>query len=289
MTTPATSHTAAPAPADAPGQPAAHGPLPSVLRGGLTRGLLETRAYLRNRTALVFSLLMPLVLMVAFATVFSGTVPGTDVPMNQVTIAGMIGSVIMSASFGTIGFTVALEREDGTLKRLATTPLAPVSYLIAKWLFVVLVTLFQVAVMLAVGVLLFHFRMPATPGRWAAFAWVLALGILASSVLGFAVGFLVPNSQSAPAVINFPFIVLQFVSGVFYVFTGLPKALQYVGALFPLKWLAQGIRYAFLPDRMRVAEPAGTWELGRIALVLTAWLVAGLLLALFSFRRKSFD
>ena len=43
-------------------------------------------------------------------------------------------------------------------------------------------------------------------------------------------------------------IVLQFISGVFFVFTELPAWMQEIAAIFPLKWMAQGMRSVFLPD-----------------------------------------
>jgi ABC-2 type transport system permease protein len=63
--------------------------------------------------------------------------------------------------------------------------------------------------------------------------------------------------------------------------------MRQIAALFPLKWLCQGMRSVFLPDSFAVAEPAGSWELGRIALVLGAWCVGALLLCLATFRWTS--
>jgi len=48
--------------------------------------------------------------------------------------------------------------------------------------------------------------------------------------------------------------------------------------------LTQGMRSVFLPDSFATQEVAHSWELGRIALVLIAWLVAGTFLATRSFK-----
>jgi ABC-2 type transport system permease protein len=48
--------------------------------------------------------------------------------------------------------------------------------------------------------------------------------------------------------------------------------------------MCQGMRYVFLPNGFAGAEPAGSWELGRIVLVLAAWAVAGLVLCRLTFR-----
>ena len=53
-------------------------------------------------------------------------------------------------------------------------------------------------------------------------------------------------------------LVLQFISGVFFVFTDLPGRMQQVAALFPLKWLCQGMRSVFLPDSFAGQEAAGS-------------------------------
>jgi ABC-2 type transport system permease protein len=71
---------------------------------------------------------------------------------------------------------------------------------------------------------------------------------------------------------------------VFFVYTGLPGWMQQLAALFPLKWMAQGLRSVFLPDSFAQQELAHSWELGRVALVLGAWCVGGLILCLLTFR-----
>ena len=47
--------------------------------------------------------------------------------------------------------------------------------------------------------------------------------------------------------------------------------------MFPLKWIAQGMRSVFLPDSFATQEVGG-WQLPQAALVLAAWTVVGLLL-----------
>ena len=79
-------------------------------------------------------------------------------------------------------------------------------------------------------------------------------------------------------------IILQFFSGVFFVFTSLPSFMQQLAAIFPLKWLTQGMRSVFLPDDFATQEVAGTWELEKTALVLLIWLVLGLIFAIKKFK-----
>ena len=60
--------------------------------------------------------------------------------------------------------------------------------------------------------------------------------------------------------------------------------MQQFAAIFPLKWLTQGMRSVFLPEDFATQEVAGNWEISRIALVLIVWTILGTLLALKTFR-----
>jgi ABC-2 type transport system permease protein len=44
------------------------------------------------------------------------------------------------------------------------------------------------------------------------------------------------------------------------------------------------MRSVFLPDSFATQEPTGTWELGRVALVLGGWCVLGFILCINTFR-----
>ena len=84
-----------------------------------------------------------------------------------------------------------------------------------------------------------------------------------------------------------PFFLMWFLSGLvlhFVAFPELPGWMQQVAALFPLKWLTQGMRSAFLPDGAGAFEVAGGWEHGRTAAVLVAWVIIGVVVCARTFR-----
>ena len=60
--------------------------------------------------------------------------------------------------------------------------------------------------------------------------------------------------------------------------------MQQFAALFPLKWLTQGMRSVFLPESFATQEVAGDWELGRTLIVLTIWLIVGFVIAIKTFK-----
>jgi ABC-2 type transport system permease protein len=259
--------------------------LPSLPRQALVRGLVEIKLFFRQRESVVFTFALPMILLVLFGQIFHGTIGSTGVSFRQYFIAGIIASGLMSATFVNLGVSIAADRDDGTLTRLAGTPLSPVGYFAGKAILAFVVALGEVVALLALGVGLLGLQLPASAGRWLTLAWVLVLGAATCSLLGIALSCLVKAStRSAVAVMNLPYLVLSFISGVYFVFSQLPTSLQRVAAIFPLKWICQGLRSAFLPDKLLVAEPAHSWEHGRIALVLGAWLVASLVICIRTFR-----
>jgi ABC-2 type transport system permease protein len=251
---------------------------------GLLRGGLELRQFFRQRESVVFTFALPVILLALFGSIFTGTVGHTGVPYKQYFAAGIIASGIMSTSFVNLGIGVASDRDDGTLLRLAGTPAPPAAYFIGKAISAIVVSVAEVAVMLAVAVLMLGLRLPATPARWLTLAWVVLLGTATCALLGIAVSGLAKSARAAPAVVQLPYLVLSFISGVYFIFSQLPSGLQHVAALFPLKWMCQGLRSVFLPGTFQAVEAGHSWELGRVALVLAAWLAGSLVLCLTTFR-----
>jgi ABC-2 type transport system permease protein len=60
--------------------------------------------------------------------------------------------------------------------------------------------------------------------------------------------------------------------------------MQQFAALFPLKWLTQGMRSVFLPADFATQEVAKNWEVGKTAIILVIWLIAGLIISIKTFK-----
>jgi ABC-2 type transport system permease protein len=257
---------------------------PNVLKVGLLRGGLEIKQFMRQRESVVFTLLFPVVLLFIFGSVFKGEVGPSGVTFSQYFLAGMIASGLVNTGFQQLAIMIPIERDFGTLKRLRGTPISPVSYFIGKMIMVFAAMTVQIIALLIFGVTFFGLNMPTTFDKWLRFAWLILLGSICSAILGIAFSAVPKNGRGASAVVSPIVIILQFFSGVFFVFSDLPSWMQQFAALFPLKWLTQGMRSVFLPEGFATQEVAGNWEVSRIAIVLVIWAVAGTLLALRSFK-----
>jgi ABC-2 type transport system permease protein len=250
----------------------------------MVRGVIEIKQFARQRDQVIFTFALPIILLLLFGEIFHGQIGHTGVSFRQYFIAGIIASGLMSTTFVGVGVSIAADREDGTLTRLAGTPLQPAAYFAGKAILALVASVLEVAAALAIGVGVLGLHLPATPGRWLTLAWVLVFGSVCCTMLGIAAGSVVRSTRSAVAVLNLPYLVLSFISGVYFVFAKLPAGLQHIAAIFPLKWICQGLRSAFLPDSLLAAEPAHSWEHATIALVLGAWLVASLVVCVRTFR-----
>lgn len=250
---------------------------------GVSRGNLEIRQFLRQRESVVFTLLFPVLLLLIFGSVFKNTIsPG--VTFSQYFVAGMIASGLINTGFQQLAIMIPLERDDGTLKRLRGTPMPPASYFIGKILAVLASMFVQILLLLLVGTLIFGVHLPTDIGHWITFTWVTLLGITGSTLLGIAFSSVPRSGRGASAMVTPIVLVLQFTSGVFFIFKDLPSWMQNVASIFPLKWLTQGMRSVFLPNDFASQEVAKSWQHGQVALILSLWIVIGLVLALKTFR-----
>ena len=260
-----------------------------TLRLGVSRVRYEVMTYFRQGDSVFFTFLFPLVMLTIFSVAFSEQsfgqdASGADVSAAAFYLPGMLAAGVLLSGLQNMAIDIAMEKSDGSLKRLAGTPLPVISYFLGKIGQVLVTGLLQAALLLLVARLAFGVELPTDPAKWLTFAWVFLLGVTTCAILGIGLSSIPRSGKSATAVIIPIVLILQFISGVYLSFNNLPVWLQDVASVFPLKWLAQGMRSVFLPEGFESIETGGTWNLGGVALVTLIWLVVGLVLARLTFR-----
>jgi ABC-2 type transport system permease protein len=261
--------------------------LPGAWRLGLIRGAMEIKQFFRLREQVIFTFAFPIVFLFLFASIFGDDMANTGSTASQYYVASMIAAGIMSTSFQSLGISIAIERDDKVLRRLRGTPMPPAAYFLGKIWLVLVTGILETAALLAFGTTLYDVQLPSGISGWLTLGWLFVLGITGCALLGIAISSVPKSAKSATSVVVLPFLVLQFISGVYILIDTVPGWMLNIGSLFPLKWLCQGLRGVFLPEAAAALEPAGSWEYGRIALVLGAWCIGGLLLCLLTFRWKN--
>ncbi len=259
-------------------------PARAFVSAAIARSHVEILQFFRSSEAVVFTVALPLVLLALLASIFSGFVHGTTVRYSQVYTAGLLAGGLASTSFLSLAVSIATERENGALKRLAGTPMPRTAYFVGKAVLVLLLCSMEAAALLIFGHFAYNVAFPGTLERWWTFIWVTFLGATALALLGIAMSSLPRSSRSAAPVANLPLLVLEFISGVFVPFTSLSHGLYNFAGLFPLKWIAEGYRSALLPSYFQVVEPSHVWDRGEMALVMAVWVVIGLVVSARTFR-----
>ena len=250
----------------------------------------EVRTYFRQMDQVFFTFLFPVLMLGIFASVFEtmtfpdGRGGETQIAAAEYYLPAMLASGILLSGVQNLGVHLAIARTNGTLKRLAGTPMPPVAFLIGKLGQAFVTGLAQAIVLVAVGVLVFGVSLPTAPSAWATFAWVFVLGTVTSALLGIALSRMPRSGASATAVIIPIVLVVQFASGIFIQFSLLPDWMQQASQALPVSWMALGMRAALLPDSYAMFEVGETWNLGGVALALGIWLVVGLLAVRVTFR-----
>jgi ABC-2 type transport system permease protein len=261
----------------------------SVAAIGLSRVKIELLQFYREKESMIFIFAFPVVMMVIFASAFGNSpnfieIKGAGISAAQYYVTSMIATGVMLTSFQAMAISIAIERDDGTLKMLRGTPMPPMAYFIGKVGQVLVTTVVQIVLLLTIATLAYSVALPGTMELWVRLAWLVALGSAAGTTLGIAFSSVPRTGRTASAVVTPVVLILQFISGVYFPYGQLPSWMHALASVFPLKWMAQGMRSVFLPSWFVQQEPSDSYQLGLGAVVLAVWLVVGLLVATRTFR-----
>jgi ABC-2 type transport system permease protein len=256
-------------------------------RAGLSRGWIEFKQTLTTPGDLIAILITTGGFLAAMIWTRHTHVPGTHFSLGTAMLVSVLGLNVVVYSVVTMGDQLVVEREDGTLLRVKAIPNGMLGYLLGKVVNISGQIAFAVAITLLTGAFLLTGLAIGSPGSWLTLAWVLVLGLLATLPLGAVLGSLFPSQRSAGNTMVLLLLGLAAISGIFYPITHLPVFLQWAGQVFPMYWLGLGMRSALLPNAMAAVEVGHSWRHLATFGVLSAWAVAGLVLAPVVLRRMA--
>jgi ABC-2 type transport system permease protein len=137
-----------------------HRALPSLTSVYRSRVGVELKEFFRQRESVVFTVMLPVLLLVVFGAVLNYDI-GFGVTFTQYFMAGIIAAGILGASLQNMAISIATERSDGTLKSLAGTPMPKSAYFLGKVVQVLAVTLAIIAILLFIGVVFYGVSLPS--------------------------------------------------------------------------------------------------------------------------------
>jgi len=233
----------------------------------------EQRIFWRTPAATFFTVALPVLLLVVFATVAGD---GTFAEFGgeqrvRYHVPSVIVFGLVTACYGNLAARFVARRELGLLKRVRATPV-PLATVIGG---IVASAVAVAAIVVAFILLAAATAYDTTPERWTTLAATLVVGAASFCAIGIAVSTLIPNTDSTDPIIIGTYMPLVFISGGF---GPVPEGstLTDVASLFPIRHLLLAALAGFgLPD--------GQMPWSNLA-VIAAWGVAATIVAMRGFR-----
>ena len=242
----------------------------------LHQARFDLLAIVRNRQARFFTLVLPVIFLVIFVSVFGNDKVGPqNVKASTYYVPGLAALGVIAGSFVNLVISVTTQREAGVLKRRRSTPVPAWVLIAGRALTAIVVALAVMTVLLLIGRFAYGVRLPA--GTIPGVVLTAIVGAAAFCCLGYALTTSIRSADSAQPMVQAIMLPLYFISGVFIPNVNLPHWLRDVARVFPVEHLAAGLRHAFDPATRGAGIVWG--DLGLLVL----WGAAGLLIALTRF------
>jgi len=219
---------------------------------------IELKLALRNRSALFFNYMFPLIFFFIFAQSFHAEQGGAILQVvAMVATIGVIGNGLFGA-----GMRAVQEREQNILRRYKVTPISPVPLLTSSIVTGLVIYLPYVALMLFLANRIYH--MPVPDHLLSLFVFV-AFGIVAFRSIGLIVASVVNSMQESVILVQILYFAMLFLSGASFPISIFPTWLQNLSQFIPATYLVSGLQSILMRHEsiLRNAVPV-------LALVITA-------------------
>jgi ABC-2 type transport system permease protein len=174
---------------------------------------LESRMLVRNGEQLLLTLVIPVLLLVAFSLDHHLVSGETQHPVNFL-VPGMIALAVLSTAFTSQAIATGFERRYGVLKRLGSTPLSRGGLIGAKTVTVIGVELAQTVILIAVGLAL-GWQPHGGPAAAVSVALLVLLGTAAFSGLALLLAGTL-RAEATLALANLVYLVLLGLGGIIF-------------------------------------------------------------------------
>ena len=237
----------------------------------------EQKTFWRNPAAVFFTVLLPVIFLLIFATIFGNDeVEELGVKTTTYYVPAIITLAVVSAAMQSLAISLTVDRESGVLKRTRGTPLPSSIFIAGRIGNAVVVSVLSLVVLALIGRVFYGVDIPWE--RLPAVLVTLGVGAASFCCLGIALSAAIPSEDAAPPITNVCLLPLYFLSGVFIPESEIPEGVLDFADLFPIRHFFEAFFTAWSPH---TTGPGFEWiDLAVVA----AWGVAGLLIALRTFR-----
>jgi ABC-2 type transport system permease protein len=194
---------------------------------------MEFKLYFRDIAAVIFGILLSPVILLILGSIPAFREPNPDLGGKTVIalyVPIMLAMAIAMVAVSTMPVAVAVYRERGILRRLATTPVRPHELLIAQAAAHFTALLIGAVLVIGIGRLAFDVDLPGNP-----VAFVLAFVLCCAALFGFGLALAgTGKSKLAQGLGSAVFFPMMFFAGLWVPREAMPETLRGIGDFTPL-------------------------------------------------------
>ncbi|WP_406070681.1 ABC transporter permease [Micromonospora sp. NBC_01638] len=202
------------------------------------------KATVRDATTLFFTFAFPLVFLVIFGLIFRDQeVSDTGRGYVDYIASGVLSWGLASAALFGVSFTLMQWRNDDLLRIIRLSPTSIWSVIGSRYVVALGIGVAQSLLFVGVAMLpLFGMRPDPT---WPLSIPIMLLAVTAFLALGLIVGSRANTPEAVAAIANCIVVPMAFLSGSFYPLELMPGWLQGISRVLPLRYVNDGMAYAF--------------------------------------------
>lgn len=237
--------------------------------------ILEMKLFLRRKDDLFWTLAFPLFFIVLFGLIYQDMV-WEDFGLRAIEyiLPGIIVMALMTSGIMATASGFVEEREKGVYRRLSLTPLKRHMILGGQLIQRYVVILVQTVLLLVVGALAFNIQISGDL-LW---VWlVVTVGALCFLSIGFLLTGLIKTARAANGISMVVFFMLMFLGGIYFPNDLMPDFLRVFSDALPSTNLNDVFRAVMITG-------LGIGEMWRELLIVGAWFIGSLVLAVRLFR-----
>ena len=191
-------------------------------------------------------------------------------------IPGVIGMILFALTSILTATAVVRERERGTIEQLIVTPIRSGELVVGKILPYVILAFLMVFEVMAIGH--YWFKVPIEGNLWLILG-VSGLFLLTSLGIGLLASTFASTQQEAMLIVWMTLLPSLFLSGFFFPLEAMPKVLQWISYLMPLRYYLSVIRSLML-------KGVGIQQIQMEVIALTVFGLALMTAAALRFRKR---
>jgi ABC-2 type transport system permease protein len=197
----------------------------------------EIKLTLRRPIVVVLAIGVPLLLVVIFGSIPSTTRPQAafgGISFFTLYVPTLLVFVLIVVGLTGLPQQLATYREQGVLRRMATTPVSPSWLLAAQMTVSLILAVIAIVILLAVGTIAFGLALPPSIGGWLVALASLVLTVAAMLGLGLCVASLASSPRVVGVFTALCFYPLAFFSGLYVPITSIHSpAIHLIAKVLP--------------------------------------------------------